>query len=107
MDLDRVLRARVKGRHELLEQGYRTTVVVLLISRRGHRPCLSAAPAEATGDRSHASTIPYGRTRMIVCPLMRSVGLNAATASSRDATLPMFVRSRPSRTRWTISRSWA
>jgi hypothetical protein len=44
---------------------------------------------------------------MIVCPLIRSVGLKAATASSRDATLPMFVRSRPSRTRWTISPSWA
>src|SRR3954467_9049268 len=25
---------------------------------------------------------PYGRTRMIVCPLIRSVGLRAATASS-------------------------
>jgi ketosteroid isomerase-like protein len=33
---------------------------------------------------------------MIVCPLIRSVGLKAATASSRVATLPMFVRSRPS-----------
>ena len=27
MDLDRVLRARVKARHELLEQGYTTTVI--------------------------------------------------------------------------------
>jgi hypothetical protein len=26
MDLDRVLRARVKARHELLKQGYTTTV---------------------------------------------------------------------------------
>lgn len=51
--------------------------------------------------------VPYGRTRMIVFPLIRSVGLKAATASSRDATLPMFVRSRPSRTRWAISISWA
>ena len=31
-----------------------------------------------------------------------SVGFKAATASSRVETLPMFVRSRPSRTRWTI-----
>src|SRR3954453_18764979 len=50
---------------------------------------------------------PYGRTRMIVFPLIRSVGLRAATASSRVATVPMFVRSRPSRTRRTISLSWA
>jgi len=44
---------------------------------------------------------------MIVFPLRRSVGFKAATASSRVETLPMFVRSRPSRTRWTISLSWA
>src|SRR4051812_37824603 len=43
---------------------------------------------------------------MIVFPLRRLVGLKAATASSRVETLPMFVRSRPSRTRWTISYSW-
>jgi hypothetical protein len=35
---------------------------------------------------------------MIVFPLRRPVGLRAATASSRVAMLPMFVRSRPSRT---------
>jgi hypothetical protein len=40
---------------------------------------------------------------MIVFPLIRSVGLKAATASSSAATLPMFVRSRPSRTRWTTA----
>src|SRR4029450_646356 len=40
-------------------------------------------------------------------PLIRSVGLKAATASSRVATLPMFVRTRPSRARRTISLSWA
>ncbi len=40
---------------------------------------------------------------MMVFPLRRSVGLKAATASSRGDTLPMFVRSRPPRTRWTIS----
>src|SRR5918996_2276333 len=51
--------------------------------------------------------VAHGRTRMIVFPLIRSVGLKAATASSRVAMLPMFVRSRPSRTRWTISPSWA
>ena len=44
---------------------------------------------------------------MIVFPLIRSVGLRAATASSRVATLPMFIRSRPSRTRRTSSPSWA
>src|SRR5690348_1810247 len=44
---------------------------------------------------------------MIVLPLIRLVGLKAATASSRLAMLPMLVRSRPSRTRWTISPSWA
>ena len=36
---------------------------------------------------------------MIVFPLRRWVGLKAATASSRVETLPMFVRSRASRTR--------
>jgi len=35
---------------------------------------------------------------MIVLPLARSIGLKAATTSPRAATLPMFVRSRPSRT---------
>ena len=44
---------------------------------------------------------------MIVFPLRRSVRLKAATALSRAAMLPMFVRSRPSRTRWMISLSWA
>ena len=50
---------------------------------------------------------PHGRTRMTVFPVRRSVELKAATALSRVATLPMFVRSRPSRTRRTISPSWA
>src|ERR1700730_15332412 len=44
---------------------------------------------------------------MIVFPLIRSVGLKAATASSKAATLPMLVRRRPSRTRWTSSLNWA
>ena len=43
---------------------------------------------------------------MIVFPLIRSVGLKAATASSRVETLPMFVRSGPSRTRRIISLSY-
>src|SRR5207302_1073395 len=51
--------------------------------------------------------VAHGRTRMIVFPLRRSVRLKAATASSRVETFPMFVRSRPSRTRWMISLSWA
>ena len=56
---------------------------------------------------SHPQRHFHGRTRMIVFPLIRLVGLKAATASSRVETLPMFVRSRPSRTRRTISLSWA
>ena len=44
---------------------------------------------------------------MIVFPACRVVELKAATASSRVATVPMFVRSRPSRTRRMISPSWA
>ena len=44
-------------------------------------------------------------TTMIVFPDRRSVELKFATASSRVATVLMFVRSRPSRTRWTISLS--
>ena len=55
-------------------------------------------------DKIYARYTPsaHGRTRMIVFPLRRSVRLKAATALSRVAMLPMFVRSRPSRTRWTI-----
>src|SRR6516162_5337438 len=44
---------------------------------------------------------------MIVFPLIRSAGLKAAMASSRAATLPMFARSRPCRTRWATSLNWA
>lgn len=50
---------------------------------------------------------PYGRTRMTVFPLRRVVGLRAPMASSKLATSPMLVRSRPSRTRCTISPSSA
>ena len=42
---------------------------------------------------------------MIVFPGRRTVGLKAATASSRVETVPMLVRNLPSRTRWTISPS--
>src|SRR5713226_3485049 len=71
--------------------------------RAGH-----AADADPRGGQDRSlSPSPHGRTLMIVFPLRRSVGLRAATASSRIATLPMFVRSRPSRTRRTTSPSWA
>src|SRR5215469_16666694 len=68
----------------------------------GFRALLEIDRGEAhlvSRNRSPPSPSPYGRTRMIVFPLRRSVGFKAATASSRVATLPMFVRSRPSRTR--------
>ncbi|WP_169988046.1 hypothetical protein [Microbispora sp. H10836] len=44
--------------------------------------CLSGALMGARHSRTNA---------VIVCPLIRSVGLKAAPASSRVATLPMFV----------------
>jgi hypothetical protein len=55
--------------------------------------------ADFDGMYARYTSSPHGRTRMIVFPGRRSVGLKAATASSRVATVPMFVRSRPSRTR--------
>src|SRR5215475_962964 len=48
-----------------------------------------------------------GEHELSSSPGRRWVGLKAATASSRAKTVPTFVRSRPSRTRWTISLSWA
>src|SRR6185312_2667928 len=42
---------------------------------------------------------PHGLTRMTVFPARRLLELKVATASSSDATVPMLVRSRPSRTR--------
>jgi hypothetical protein len=48
-----------------------------------------------------------GRTQMTVLPTRRSVELKVATASSRAEIFPRSVCSRPSRTRWTISLSWA
>src|SRR6266513_4267068 len=72
----------VGPRHQMVEQRLRTT----------HMHCLL----------SHCR----GVERMIVFPLIRSVGLKAATASSRAATVPMFDRNRPSRTRRAISLIW-
>jgi hypothetical protein len=47
----------------------------------------------ATAGHAHREArVAYGRARMIVFPLIRSVWLRAATASSRAAALPMFVR---------------
>src|SRR4051794_17651113 len=72
----------------------------------GGGPKRSAAKIDlGEGNPSHF-LFPHGRTRMMVFPLIRLVGFRAATASSMLAMLPMFVRSRPSRTRWTISPSW-
>ena len=105
----------------------RTTVLArILITQRPNRPSLAALAGLARckpwswrggvgeadddprgGQNRSPSPSPHGRTRMIVFPLIRSVGLKAATASSRAATLPMFVRTRPSRARRTISVSWA
>jgi hypothetical protein len=75
------------------------------VSRALAKPDDEAPVTSVTGASSSPS--PHGAMRMIVFPLRRSVGLRAATASSRVATSPMLVRSRPSRTRWTISLSWA
>jgi hypothetical protein len=58
------------------------------------RPVRRDAIHEGAGPLAVPS--PHGRTRMIVFALRRSVGLNAATASSNVTTLPMFVRTRPS-----------
>ena len=78
------------------------------------RPVSSTIPAggkvatiHVGGQNRSPSRSPHGRTRMTVFPERRSVELKAATASSRVETLPMFVRSRPSRTRRTISLRWA
>ena len=75
--------------------------------RRPASPATLAQPSRPTwtapaGCAHQWAHVAHGRTRMIVFPLRRSFGFKAATASSRVAMLPMFVRSRPSRTRWTI-----
>src|SRR5215472_6520147 len=80
--------------------------------RRPASPATLAQPSRPTwtapaGCVHQWARVAHGRTRMTVFPARRSVALKVATASSRAETFPMFVRSRPSRTRWTISLSWA
>src|SRR5262249_13155254 len=70
-----------------MRNGYTTSVS----SKLSHWPFVSLLLAHRL--------LAYGRRRMTVFPLRRSVGLKAATASSRAATRPIFVRNRPSRTR--------
>lgn len=74
-------------------RGWSAAPTILRTESRGTR----IATDETLCSASHA------RTRMIVLPDRRSFALNVATASSSDATVPMFVRRRPSRTRATIS----
>src|SRR5947207_13985179 len=67
---------------------------------------LNGDDGRRVGQNRSLSLRPHGRTRMTVFPGRRSVELKAATASSGGATVPMFVRRRPSRSRWTLSLSW-
>src|SRR5205814_327030 len=88
-------------------------------AKRSRRDQAHPHPPRADADGGEVATIhvggqtpsparsPHGRTRMPVFPERRSVELKMPTASSRVETLPMFVRSLPSRTRRTISLSWA
>src|SRR4051794_34174105 len=77
-----------------------------------HSPEAAARQDRLFGRLGHRWLLPSAERsveagpRMIVLPVIRSVGLRAATASSRVATVPMLGRRRPSRTRWTISLSW-
>jgi hypothetical protein len=54
------------------------------------RPGHAADDDPRGGQNRSPSPRPHGRTRMIVFPLIRLVGLKAATASSRVETLPTF-----------------
>ena len=63
----------------------------MALSARRNDPC------PGHGFEAGEARVAHGRTRMIVLPVCRSVGLKAETASSRVEMLPMFVRSRPSR----------
>jgi hypothetical protein len=74
--------------------------IELARSRRSPRSKTATMIYEEGSTARSASS--HGLTRMTVFPARRSVALKVATASSRAETLPMFVRSRPSRTRWTI-----
>src|SRR5690349_19932486 len=69
--------------------------------RAGARPLITPAARYCAPDgigarrefrvpRVAAVSNSYGRMRIIVFPLRRSVGLRAATASSRVATVPML-----------------
>src|SRR5262249_19525344 len=57
-------------------------------NRVRHLNSPSARELHLRGPLRQKSPSPHGRTRMIVFPSIRSVGLKAATASSRAATLP-------------------
>jgi hypothetical protein len=72
-------------------------------SARGYRSGRSRLTWTASaGYMQKCVCVGSGRTRMMVFPPRRSAEFKAATASRVD-TLPMFDRSRPSRTCWTIS----
>src|SRR6516164_389716 len=93
---------------DMFQQGQWVVSQVALDGTDGTQP----ADPDSAGRVHRWVRIAHGRTRMIVFPvirlaLIRSVGLKAATASSRVDTFPMFVRSCPSRTRRMISLSWA
>ena len=90
----------------------RTSPKAGLRASRTSTPCAVRIAATSNGFRNSSgarqgrqltvslvSPSPHGRTRMIVFPERRDVGLKAATASPKVETVPMFGRSRPSRTR--------
>jgi hypothetical protein len=92
----RFARPRSGGERPLLQRRARRRpsrqdreAALVALTRRDPRriDAVAAAPAEAARVRSHPSTSPYGRMRMIVFPVTRSVGLRVATASWRVATL--------------------
>src|SRR3546814_13146051 len=89
---------------DISRQGPWVVCQVALGGADGHSRPIGTAPA---GRVQRWARVTHGRTRMIVFPLIRFVGLRAATASSRVETLPMVVRSLPVRTRWAVSLSWA
>src|SRR6185436_13679371 len=108
------LRSEAKRRGVMISALIREALVQIGLPTKApslHRRSTAAMPSShrtaPAGCVHRWARVAHGRTRMIVFPLIRLVGLKAATASSRVETLPMFVRSRPSRTRRTISLSWA
>ena len=64
------------------------------LARARRRGPGGSSPSRHRGRTGLLSPSAHGRTRMIVFPVRRSVVLKAATATSRVATVPMFVRSR-------------